>query len=107
MISNNLNRFLHGVVLHQLKQADELIFNDLDFKLRPRPLNMESFKQLLKYLNLNYPLEGEKKKPTMKCEPKEICDHILWLEKVAGESGYELDYVAEEWERLKLEAGIL
>ena len=107
MISINLVKFYHGIVLTQLKQADELIFNDLNFKLRPKPLKLESFKQLLKALNLNYPFEGDVKKPTMKCEPKEICDHILWLERVAGESGFELEYVAEEYRKLMYEAGII
>lgn len=103
-ISSHLNRFYHGVVLAQLKKADELVIDDLSFKFRPRPLGMDSFKQLLKALDLNYPIENDVKKSTAKCEPKEICAHIEWCEKVASDSGYELQYIADEWERLKAQA---
>ena len=112
MLSSNFNRFYHGVVLKQLKdctilKTDIEIKKGLYFEFSPTRLNLDSVKQLLKAINLAYPKTDDKPKSTAKLENIELLDHIEYLINLAGNSGYTLQFVADEWENLKLQAGIL
>jgi hypothetical protein len=99
-ISQNFNKFYHGVIVKQLKQAPELYAEDLHFRFRPRQVRIKSFYQLLKALDLQFPNDGERKKSLTKVDNKELLAHIEWCFKLATDSHYPLPYIEEEWQRL-------
>jgi hypothetical protein len=111
-ISSFFNRFYHGVVIKQIKQLDN-IKTDINylgrmFEFSPKQISIDSLKQLLKAVNLGYPRD-DKGKPlsTIDIENKELLRHIEYLIKLCGNNGDTLQFVEDEWERLKMEAGII
>jgi hypothetical protein len=102
-ISTQFNRFIFGVILEELHRPNiVLIFDDLKgFKFRTSQIKKESMRNLFKYLDHNYPRD-DKLEPLSytKLSSKEMSDHVQWIEMIAGQSGYEMSYIGEEWVRL-------
>ena len=106
-ISTNFNRFIFGVVLSDIRNADILKFADFQWKFRPRQITKESMRELFKHLDLDYPRDEESKPLSYtNLDSKQMSSHVAWIEKIANESGYEMQHIAEEWQRILLQAGI-
>ena len=55
-ISISFNRFIFGVVLEELRRPNiVLTFREVGFKFRTSQISKESMRNLLKYLDLDYP----------------------------------------------------
>lgn len=101
-ISNNFNRFIFGVVLEDLKNSGGvLVFQEPPFKFRCSQISKESIRNLLKYLDFEYPRD-EKEIPLSytKLDSKQMTRHIDWIERQCAFSGLEMRYITEQWERL-------
>jgi len=107
-ISGHFNRFMFGVILKDIRNADVLIFKDFNFKFRPRQIASESMRELFKHLDLSYPRD-DKNIPMSytKLDSKQMTRHVQFIERVAGFSGHEMKHISEEWNRLLQQAGIV
>ena len=97
-ISIQFNRFIFGVVLEQIRDVDEIIIDEPRFAFRPRTIKKESLRNLLKYLDLNYPRNdvGEPFSYT-KLTSKEMSDHLEFIVKSCNGN---MKYINDEWNRL-------
>lgn len=98
-ISINFNRFIFGVVLRDLRKSDVVLkFEHPRFKFRPAGITKESFRELLKHLDFNYPRD-DKGVPISytKLTTEQMSNHIRWIELTASNSGVTLDYIEDEW----------
>jgi len=101
-ISNNFNRFIFGVVLEDLRRPNIVLkFDNPKFQFRTSQISKESLRNLLKYLDLNYPRDDQNEPLSYtKLTSKQMTEHIEFIEQTAGFSGVELKYIADEWQRL-------
>lgn len=102
-ISTNFNRFIFGVVLEDLKNCGGVLeFKEPPFKFRCSQLSKETIRNLLKYLDFNYP-RNENGVPLSytKLDSKQMSDHVTWIERQCAFSGIEMKYIVESWERIK------
>lgn len=116
LISTQFNRFFHGVVCPQLKQkaiekGKPMMYYYLPAKewslINLAQVSDDGIYQLLKIINPYYPkLNGILPASTKVLNPKQLSDHIKWIERWASENGLGLGYIADEWEQLLQEAGI-
>lgn len=99
-ISHSFQKFIFGVVLEQIRAKDVvLFFEDVGFKFRPRQLNKETCRTLLKHVDLDYPrMEDSEPMSYTKLTNKQMSDHVAAIERAAALGGSELLYIAEEWE---------
>jgi hypothetical protein len=67
---------------------------------------MDDLKQLLKNMNLDYEVDGDKKISTTDIDSKALVQHIDWCIKLAEQNNITFDHVEEEWQRLMQDAGI-
>ena len=101
-ISQNFQAFIFGVVLEDLRRPNIVLkFEEPKFKFRTSQLSKESLRNLLKYLDFAYPRD-DKNEPVSykKLTSKEMTKHIEFIERTAGFSGVELNYIEAEWQRL-------
>ena len=115
-ISNNFNRFLHGVVLKQCfdnsRQVSFRSWKDtttggcLIFYRGEDYDTMDELKQLFKLMNLYYPIEEDGKVSTRDITSKELSRHIEFVLKIMGENGILLPFIEEDWDRILQDAGI-
>ncbi|RAZ49185.1 hypothetical protein [Campylobacter hyointestinalis] len=95
-ISSPFNRFMHGVVLREIKKIRYLKIAELKIAIKPFYLSFDTLKQILKYLDEDYPRKkgGE---PFSYTELKELdfLRHIAFLECVCAENGYTLNLEKE------------
>lgn len=101
-ISINFNKFIFGVVLKDLKNSGGVLeFQNPPFKFRVSQISKESIRNLLKYLDFNYP-RNETGIPLsyIKLDSKQMSEHVNWIERQCSFSGIELGYISKEWERL-------
>ena len=101
-ISSNFNRFIFGVVLEDLKNSGGVLeFQEPPFKFRCSQLSKETIRNLLKYLDFNYP-RNENGVPLSytKLDSKQMTDHVSWIERQCAFSGIEMKYISDEWERI-------
>lgn len=68
-----------------------------------------SLKTIFKLMNIDYPItqDEEGKISTNEINNQQLCRHIVWITKVLNQNGMEFQHDIEEWERIKLEAGII
>jgi len=120
-ISTHFQKFFFGVVCPQLKQGaverfrttgkgmgyvnpynNERIYFDM------RNVDDDVIYQFLKFVNPQYPRDETGLTPISmkKVDSKVLTSHIQWIERWAGLNGIEMQYIAEEWEKIKREAGI-
>ena len=115
-ISTHYNRFYHGVVLKQvlgapLIKVEDIKIGGVPFAFCPGQMKrqfhgrMDSVKQLLKKLNLDYPRDEDGEPiSTIKLDNLQLSQHIEAVIKMCADGGYELPFVADEWERVKEQA---
>lgn len=67
-----------------------------------------SLKTIFKLMNVDYPLTDneEGKTSTTDITDLQLSQHITWITKILNENGIEFQHDIDEWERLKMEAGI-
>ena len=101
-ISTNFNRFIFGVVLEDLKNCGgTLEFKEPTFKFRCSQLSKETIRNLLKYLDFNYPRNDDGMPLSYtKLDSKQMTDHVSWIERQCAFSGIEMKYISDEWERI-------
>ena len=76
-------------------------FDEPKFKFRTSCITKESMRELLKHLDFTYPRDEESKPLSYtKLDSKQMSDHVQWIEMIAGQSGCEFSYIADEWSRL-------
>lgn len=112
IISPVFNRRFHGMLKEFQMKKGELIFRDERYPggalmLRPRMLSYQSFKELMKQLNLDFPKDelGIGVSTTV-LENRDMVQHLEWLRMVAGDNGFSFVEDEEEWKRLLEQAGI-
>ncbi|PPB65657.1 hypothetical protein [Campylobacter hyointestinalis] len=95
-ISYSFNRFMHGVVLREIKKIRYLKISSLKIAIKPFYLSFDTLKQILKYLDEDYPRKKDGKPFSYK-ELKEVdfLRHIAFLECVCAENGYTLNLEKE------------
>lgn len=101
-ISSNFNRFIFGVVLEDLKNSGGVLeFQEPPFKFRCSQLSKETIRNLLKYLDFNYPRNDDGVPLSYtKLDSKQMTDHVSWIERQCAFSGIEMKYISDEWERI-------
>ena len=125
-ISNPFNGFYHAILTEAYNKARSISFRewksnegqgclifyrgeDYDCVALPSDVPFEldsSLKTIFKSMNLDYPVDQDKKTSTTKVDNKQLCRHIVWITKILNENGITFNHDDEEWERIKLEAGI-
>ena len=91
-ISSNFNRFYHSVLADFWRKATAARLNIQ---------NSDDFKEGIKSVNPDYPTENDKPISTTKLSNQQLCQHIEFIVMFAGHYGFELQFVADEWERVK------
>ncbi|MBE3610523.1 hypothetical protein [Campylobacter californiensis] len=96
LISSKFNRFIHGVILSEIRRLRYLAFKEHRIAIRPFYLTDETLKQLLKRLDFDYPREknGEPLSYT-KLRETDFLSHIAFLETIMAQNGYEPKYLDE------------
>ena len=114
-ISGRYNRFYHAILTEAYNKARSISFREwksdqgngcLIFYCGEDYDTMDELKQIFKLMNLDLPVDGDKKLSTTKVDNKQLCRHIIFIEKILSENGIEFQYNIEEYERIKLIAGI-
>ena len=115
-ISIVFNSFYHGPVLNELfKKANCLKFEEFGwvdvntgkpfvFQRGEDYDEMDELKQLLKNMNIDYPVDEEEKISTRKIDSKALSQHIEWCIKLAGLNNIEFSFIEDEWTRLLKQA---
>lgn len=101
-ISRHFQRFIFGVVLRDLKASNGVLrFENPRFFFRTGSVKAESIRNLLKYLDFEYPRD-ENMIPLSytKLTTEQMTAHVRWIERQAAMSGIELDYIEKEWQRV-------
>ena len=101
-ISSNFNRLYHALLKEcktlKLLRVD---FGDDTYQFRPRAIGDNSFKQLMKALNEEYPRDEEGKPiSTRDITSKELTEHIEWLINVVYANGGKIRHIEEEYKRI-------
>lgn len=101
VISNQFMRFYYGVVLKQIRQIQSpLIFHN-KFKIRLSSLSVNSSKQMLKMLDLEYPKDSTQMPISLRdIENSELIHHIDFLISVLAENKLSFKFIDDEWQRL-------
>jgi len=100
-LSSPYNRFLHGVIYKDVKAIKRPLYVfDGQFVFRPSGLSVESLKQLLKHLDLDYPREDEKVLSITKLSTKQMGNHIEFMINLLADNGLTFKHIDEEWERI-------
>lgn len=112
-ISIQFNKFYHKCVLSDLyKKSRKLVFKHLKdtrtngaFTIYKHEdyESLDELKQLLKLLNLDYAVKEDEsgKISTKDISVKALLEHTEWVIQVGIWNGIELNFVTDEWERLK------
>lgn len=113
LISTRFNKFFFGVVCKQLKEQAEKPYKYQHpytrewFEIDIRKIGNENIYQLLKLVNPHYPKYNNFLPTSTKLiTSKEMTQHIQWIERWASENEVTLGYIADEWERILINAGI-
>ena len=99
-ISAQFNRFIFGVVLEQVREADLIRFDHLQFKFRPRAISKESLRNLFKACDLDYPRD-DKGMPLSytKLDKSDMVRHVNWIIDTVGQT-HTIRFIEDEWARL-------
>ena len=111
----NFSGFYHAILTEAYEKARSISFREwksdqgngcLIFYCGEDYDTMDELKQIFKLMNLDYLVDGDKKLSTTKVDNTQLCRHIVWITKILNENGVTFNHDDEEWERIKLEAGI-
>lgn len=101
IITSYFNRFYHGVVLKEIIQLKKPLKFYEKVEVDFSHLSLDTTKQLLKMLNLDYPRDSfDDVISTKDIESKELCNHIEWCIKTLADNGLVFKFIEEEWQRL-------
>ncbi len=110
LVSSQFNRFYHKVVLTELYRkcgvlkfrlwVDDETGGVFEFIKGEHFNDMDDLKQLLKNMNLDYAVDGDKKISTADIDSKALMQHIEFVIALAGENGIEFSFIQEAWDRL-------
>ncbi len=117
LISTHFQKFFFGVVCPQiiekaLERGKPMMYQHPLTKewylIDLNSIPPEEIYQLFKLINPYYPKHNNLLPVSTKVlDSKQLTDHIKWIERWVNENGIELPYIAEEWERVMREAGIV
>ena len=101
VISKQFMRFYYGIVLKQIRAIKQpLVFHN-KFKVRLSALSIESCKQMLKMLDLEYPKDSTQMPISLRdIENSELIHHIDFLISVLAENKLSFKFIDDEWQRL-------
>ena len=101
VISAQFMKFYYGVVLKQIRAIKQpLVFHN-KFKVRLCALSLESSKQMLKMLDLEYPKDSTQMPISLRdIENGELIHHIDFLINVLAENKLTFQFIEDEWNRL-------
>ncbi|MDR2790257.1 MAG: hypothetical protein LBB59_04715 [Campylobacteraceae bacterium] len=100
-ISNNFNRFIFSILRDLHAHCKVLKIDEPRALLPINLIDAETLRNLLKYLDLNYPRDDRGVPLSYtKLDSKQMSEHVNWIEKQAGLSGVELSHITREWERI-------
>lgn len=106
-ISPNFQGFIFGYLLPEARRAPKLKLHEILHPFRPAPISKESLRSLFKYWDFNYPRDCNNQPLSYRViDSKQMTEHVNWIVRMAAQSGYEMQHVKEEWDRLLNEAGI-
>ncbi len=95
-ISTNFNAFMHGVVLKQFSAFRYIKLYELKIAFHPFYLTVSTLKQLLKWLDSDYPRDKAGVPLSYKkLEASDFLSHIAFLEQLAAQNGYLLDFTKD------------
>ena len=111
IINSQFNKFYHGANLNDiLRNARSITFREILDTRTNQPFEvfryedyhtMDEVKQLFKLMNLDYPNdEKDERLSTKLINNEQLIQHINFIIKTMGESGYEISYIKEEWDRI-------
>lgn len=106
LISSGFNRFMHGVVLKFIAHnVGVLKFYDAGVKFYPRYFELDTVKQILKALDLNYPRNRDFSPFSYtKLSAFDMLMHVKWVEVILSENGYFAPWLDDEfYKKLKEE----
>ncbi len=115
-ISANFNSFYHSILTEAYNKARSISFRQwkdtntgtcLIFYKWEEYSTMDELKQIFKLMNIDLPTDGDIKLSTTKQDNKQLCDHILFITRILNENGIQWQHDIEEYERIKIEAGII
>ena len=100
-ISIPFNRLYHALI-KEFHSMDYVVIdmNGTDFKLRPRGLSYNSFKQLQKHLNLDYPRVEGVPISTCNIDNKQLVLHVEWLINTVYLNGGKISHIEAEFKRI-------
>lgn len=101
-LSYQFIKWVFAVPLEDLREKDVVLeFSTPRFKFRPSAISKESTRNLLKFLDFDYPRDDKGNPVSYRdLSNKQMQSHIEWIIRQAGESGVELKHIREEWSRL-------
>ncbi|BCX79235.1 hypothetical protein [Campylobacter sp. 19-13652] len=101
-ISNEFNRFMHGVVLSYVHSLRYLKIEGLRVGIRPFYLSFDALKQLLKYLDFDYP-RNELGVPISytRLSVFDMLSHIAFIQTVLAENGLLQDFLDEFYKEIE------
>ena len=100
-------------MLKEFQQAKKvLVFRDERFErgalyMHPRSISYQSFKDLIKQVNLDFPKDEKGLGvSTTVLTNKDMVQHLEWLRVMAGDNGFSFSRDEDDWERLLNSVGI-
>lgn len=101
-ISGQFNRFMHGVVLAQMRSLRYLCIREHRIAIRPFYLSAGTLKQLLKVLDFDYPREKDGAPLSYtQLSTADMLAHLAYIETLCAENGIEPEYLREFKEELR------
>lgn len=95
-ISSQFNRFMHGVVLAEVNRLRTLKTSQPAYLIRPFYLSPQTLKQVLKYLDYDYPRTKDGTPLSYKgLSVLEMLSHIAFIETLLASNGVSPKYLIE------------
>ena len=101
-LSYQFTKFMFGVVLRDLRNKEIVLkFDTPRFMFRPSGISKESVRNLLKHLDFDYKRDDEGNPASYRdMSNADMTRHLQWIERQVAYSGYTLEYITEEWNKL-------
>lgn len=101
-ISGQFNRFMHGVVLAQMRALRYLCIREHRIAIRPFYLSAGTLKQLLKALDFDYPRQKDGTPLSYtQLSTADMLGHLAYIETLCAENGIEPEFIKEFEKEIK------
>ena len=101
-ISGQFNRFMHGVVLAQMRALRYLCIREYRIAIRPFYLSADTLKQLLKVLDFDYPRQKDGTPLSYtQLSTADMLGHLAYIETLCAENGIEPEFIKEFEKEIK------